>query len=220
MSVFTEAELNYLAGQRLGRLVTLAGSGSPQVRPVVFGYNAELDTVDIRGRDMAASRKFRNVAADPRVAFVVDDLASVQPWRPRGVEIRGWAEAIGGSDGTDAAGAVDSAHGAGSPGRANAIGDADVALIRIHPRRVLGWGLDTGSFAPPRARDVGGSSIGGSLIGGGRADGDPAGGDPAGGDPTGGSPTGGSPTAGGATGGGWTGGGPTAGGATGIGPTR
>ncbi len=135
MSVFTDAELRYLETQKLGRLVTLAGDGSPQVRPVVFTWNAELDTVDIRGLRMAASRKFRNIAADPRVSFVVDDLASTDPWRPRGLEIRGIAEALEPSGGSEAAAS---------------------ALIRVHARRVLGWGLDDEPFAPPNARDVGG----------------------------------------------------------------
>lgn len=115
MTVFTDAEISYLADQRLGRLATVAPKGSPQIRPVRFQYNPELDTIDIGGRAMAGSRKLRNVENDPRVAFVVDDLASVDPWRPRGLEIRGQAEALS----TEAG-----------------------ALIRIHPRRILVWGLD------------------------------------------------------------------------------
>jgi pyridoxamine 5'-phosphate oxidase family protein len=43
---------------------------------------------------MARSRKFRNVAENGRTAFVIDDVASVQPWRPRRVEIRGEGEAL------------------------------------------------------------------------------------------------------------------------------
>ena len=42
---------------------------------------------------MAASRKFRNVAENGRAAFVVDDIASLDPWRVRCLEIRGDAEA-------------------------------------------------------------------------------------------------------------------------------
>jgi pyridoxamine 5'-phosphate oxidase family protein len=43
---------------------------------------------------MGASRKFHNVAENGAVAFVVDDLASREPWTVRGVEIRGRAEAL------------------------------------------------------------------------------------------------------------------------------
>ena len=68
--------------------------GAPQNSPVGFRYNADLGTIDIGGRNMGASRKFRNLAGNPNVAFVVDDIASIQPWRVRCVEIRGHAEAL------------------------------------------------------------------------------------------------------------------------------
>jgi len=84
---FTDAELDYLAGQRLGRVATAQPNGTLQVSPVGFRYNSRTDTIDIAGHGMARSRKFRNVADNGRVAFVVDDLASVQPWRPRFLEI-------------------------------------------------------------------------------------------------------------------------------------
>jgi pyridoxamine 5'-phosphate oxidase family protein len=132
MSIFTVAELEYLGGQPLGRLATLGPDGAPQTRPVGFSYNPQLDTIDIGGHDLAASQKYRNVRRDPRVSFVVDDLASTDPWSPRGVEIRGRAETI---DATD-------------PLREGFTADR----IRIHPERVLGWGLDTDAFAAPHAR--------------------------------------------------------------------
>lgn len=134
-SVFTEAELAYLAAQPLGRLATLGPDGAPQTRPVGFRYNPDLDTVDIGGHDMGASRKYRNVQADPRVSFVVDDLATTDPWAPRGLEVRGRADAV------PAGGAL----------RDGFSGE----LIRIHPERVLGWGLDSDAFAPPHTRAVG-----------------------------------------------------------------
>ncbi|MGI8878392.1 MAG: PPOX class F420-dependent oxidoreductase [Candidatus Limnocylindria bacterium] len=80
MSAFTEAELAYLALAKLGRLATI-GQGQPHVVPVGFRHNAELDTIDIGGRDLERTKKFRDVIADPRVAFVVDDV--LPPWRPR-----------------------------------------------------------------------------------------------------------------------------------------
>jgi pyridoxamine 5'-phosphate oxidase family protein len=134
MSVFTDAERKYLASQRLGRLATLGPDGAPQVRPVGYRYNADLDTIDIGGLNMAASRKYRNVQADPRASFVIDDLASTDPWRPRGIEIRGRAEAAptGGATGEG----------------------MSAEIIRIHSVRVLGWGLDTDPFAAPHARTV------------------------------------------------------------------
>jgi pyridoxamine 5'-phosphate oxidase family protein len=121
---FTDAELAYLRSQRLGRLATVAADGRPQNNPVGFRVNPETSTIDIGGLNLGATRKFRNVQASGHVAFVVDDLASVDPWRPRGVEIRGEAEALTGQ----------------RPLMPRMSGE----LIRIHPRRVISWGLDKG----------------------------------------------------------------------------
>lgn len=122
MTVFTEHELAYLRTQRLGRLATVRPDGTVQNNPVGFGYNEKLQTIDIGGRNMAASRKFRNVAAGSKVAFVVDDIVSLDPWTVRCVEIRGDAEAL-------TAPADSAAHVRGP-------------IIRIHPRRVLSFGVE------------------------------------------------------------------------------
>jgi pyridoxamine 5'-phosphate oxidase family protein len=115
----TSAEIDYLKGQRIGRLATIQPDGSPQVKPVGFGYNAELGTIDIGGFSMSASQKFANVSRDGRAAFVVDDVASTQPWRVRFLEIRGTAEAIAVTDGQN-----------------------DASVIRIHPTRILSFGIE------------------------------------------------------------------------------
>ncbi|HEX3647627.1 MAG TPA: PPOX class F420-dependent oxidoreductase, partial [Pseudonocardiaceae bacterium] len=118
----SEAELAYLASQRLGRLATIDRDGNPQNNPVSFRYNAEFDSIDIGGFGMGASRKFRNVSRNERVAFVVDDIASVDPWRVRCVEIRGTAEALTGQE----------------PQRPGMSGE----LIRVRPRRVISFGIE------------------------------------------------------------------------------
>lgn len=120
---FTDAELAYLGTQRLGRLATVDRHGAPQNNPVGFRYNPDLGTIDIGGRAMGATRKFRNVTANDQVAFVVDDLASVSPWRVRCVEIRGRAEAVTGAEPV-------------MPGMSG-------ELIRVHPDRVISFGLET-----------------------------------------------------------------------------
>jgi pyridoxamine 5'-phosphate oxidase family protein len=70
---FSDAEQEYLAGQRHGRLATVAANGFPQVKPVGFTYNPRLGTIDIVGYNMASSAKYKNVQANPKVAFTVDD---------------------------------------------------------------------------------------------------------------------------------------------------
>jgi pyridoxamine 5'-phosphate oxidase family protein len=119
---FTEPELEYLKGQRLGRLATIAPDGYPQNNPVGFWVNEELGTIDIGGHQLGASRKFNNIERHPKVSFVVDDLLSIQPWRVRGVEVRGDAEAL-----RDQAPPM--------PGFSR-------ELIRIRPRRIRAWGLE------------------------------------------------------------------------------
>ena len=120
-----QAEIAYLGTQRLGRLATVDRNGAPQNNPVGFAYNAELGTIDIGGRALAGTRKFRNVAAGSRVAFVVDDLPSVDPWRVRMVEIRGTAEAL-----------------TGVPAEELYAPGLSPELIRVHPERVYSFGLE------------------------------------------------------------------------------
>lgn len=92
MSKFTQAEIEYLQGQRLGRLATLDEQGNLHVVPVGFRYNPEQDTIDIGGHDIVSTKKYRDALRYGRVAFVVDDV--VPPWRPRMVEVRGTVQAL------------------------------------------------------------------------------------------------------------------------------
>ena len=130
---FTQAEIGYLATQRLGRLATAQPDGTLQASPVGFRHNPETDTIDVTGFGMQTSRKFRNVADNGRVAFVVDDLASVKPWAPRCLEIRGRAEAMDES--------------AGGP------------LIRIYPKRIISFGINE-PFTSPHDLTVDARNVG------------------------------------------------------------
>jgi pyridoxamine 5'-phosphate oxidase family protein len=89
---FTDGERAYLAGQRLGRLATVSPAGVVGNAPVTFFVRAD-DSIDIGGAHMGDTKKFRNVAAGSRVAFVVDDVPG-PGWNPRFLEIRGTAEAL------------------------------------------------------------------------------------------------------------------------------
>ena len=125
MSVFREAEREYLAGGRqLGRIATVGVDGTPHVVPVAWIYNAVRDTIDVGGYELERTKKFHDVARSGRAAIVIDDLASTDPWVPRGIEVRGRGEAIA----------------------------LPTPLIRIHPERIVTWGLERGRSA----RAVGG----------------------------------------------------------------
>ncbi|GAA1089809.1 MULTISPECIES: PPOX class F420-dependent oxidoreductase [Pseudonocardia] len=141
--MFTDEEISYLRGQRIGRLATARPDGTLQVNPVGFGVNTTLGTIDVGGFRMERSRKFGNVAANGQVAFVVDDVLSTDPWRVRFVEIRGRGEAL--TEPTDSAGQT----------------TRSGPIIRIHPTRVLTLALSPEDQqvdpheAGIRARDVG-----------------------------------------------------------------
>jgi pyridoxamine 5'-phosphate oxidase family protein len=121
VNLFTEAELTYLRTERLlARIATVGPDGAPHVTPVGWSLNPEDQTIEVGGIDLANTKKFRDIARTRRAAIVMDDV--LPPWQPRGIEIRGRAEAI-----TDPA-----------------------PLIRIHPERIIAWGLD----GRRNARDV------------------------------------------------------------------
>ena len=93
--MFTERELVYMRSQRLGRIATVAADGRPDNAAVGFQVGDD-GVITVGGRDIAGSRKGRNVLhGESRVAFLVDDLETVQPWRPRGIRVYGRAELIG-----------------------------------------------------------------------------------------------------------------------------
>jgi pyridoxamine 5'-phosphate oxidase family protein len=141
MTTFTDAEIGYLNSQPLGRLATVGTDGRPHVMPVGVFYDPETQAIVIgSAADMASSKKFRDAQRRPDVALVVDDLAAVDPWTPRGIEIRGRAETY-----TEGGEEVGERLGAGFP--------FNRAWVRIRPRRILAWGIDSGSYAPS-ARDV------------------------------------------------------------------
>lgn len=115
---FTPAELAYLLDERrLARLANADATGAPHVVPVGWSYNRDLGTIDISGRNFAAIRKYRNVQANPRAAFVVDDV--LPPFRPRCVMVQGPSHAL------------DVEHSVGTE-----------AMIRIVPEKITSWGLD------------------------------------------------------------------------------
>ena len=113
---FKPHEIAYLKSADLGRLATIQQNGTLQNSPVTFIYNEQLGTLDVHGYNLAKSQKFRNIATNNTVAFVVDDVFSHDPWRVRCLEIRGTAE--------------QSENAKGEP------------LIRITPKRIISFGID------------------------------------------------------------------------------
>lgn len=128
---FEPYEIEFMRSAELGRLATIAPNGTLQNNPVGFTFNEALGTIDVFGYRMSKSQKYRNVATNPTVAFVVDDIASRDPWRVRCLEIRGTAE-----------------HAVAPQARGDAGDELDTAIIRITPRRIISFGIDDTETEP------------------------------------------------------------------------
>ena len=133
MSVFTKAEIAYMQSQRIGRIATVGPDGRPHVVPVGFRFNPELDTIEIGGLPGFTRRKhYRDIVRNPKVAYVIDDMPSINPWTIRGIEVRGEAEVL-------------------TSGGEKLVPGFGPDMVRIHARRILSWGIET-KESPPTAR--------------------------------------------------------------------
>jgi pyridoxamine 5'-phosphate oxidase family protein len=120
--IFSEAEVRFLIRQPRGHLATLGPNGTPQIKPLGFAFNSTLGTIDITGFNMAGSAKYRNVQANPNVAFVVDEVTENSMEGAHFLEIRGMAETTVGTHDPQ--------------------GHLAPEVIRIHPRRVVSFNVD------------------------------------------------------------------------------
>lgn len=91
--MFSEDEVSYIRSQRLARVATVSAEGQSELVPVGFEFDGS--RFYIGGFDPASTRRTRNVqAGNSKVALVIDDLASVDPWSPRFVRVYGTVELI------------------------------------------------------------------------------------------------------------------------------
>jgi pyridoxamine 5'-phosphate oxidase family protein len=131
MSAFTDLEIEYMAGQRLGRIATVGADGQPHVVPTTFRYNADEDAIDVGGMRMSTTKKTRDIQRTGRATIVVDDV--LPPWQPRMIEIRGAAEVLG------------------SGGKATFGDNFEDTIVRIRPARIIAFGIDPGDSASARS---------------------------------------------------------------------
>jgi pyridoxamine 5'-phosphate oxidase family protein len=123
---FSQAEIDYLKSQPLARLATVSSAGQPDAAPVGFEFDGQ--HFYIGGYNLAGTRKYRNIAGGhAKVALVIDDLQSVNPWRPRGIRIYGTAEIVR---------------------RAGRLGAGD--YIRISPQVSWSWAINPSAPSPGR----------------------------------------------------------------------
>jgi len=90
---FSDEELAYLRSQPLARLATVGPDDQPDVVPVGFEFDGTSFWVGGVGHAVLDTRKFRNVQAGRRkVALVIDDLVSFEPFVARCIRVYGYAE--------------------------------------------------------------------------------------------------------------------------------
>jgi pyridoxamine 5'-phosphate oxidase family protein len=93
---YSEPEVQYLKSQRLARIATASPEGRPDVAPVAFEFDGKYFYVGSHSQDIFhKTRKYKNVRdGNKRVALAIDDLESVNPWKPRGIKVYGTAEIV------------------------------------------------------------------------------------------------------------------------------
>lgn len=131
-SIFTQKEIEYLKSQRLARIATAAstqreGSVQPDVAPVGFDFDGEY--LYVGGMNLLKSTKYRNVMKNNKVAIVVDDLKSIDPWDPRGIRIYGIADIV-----TRQGGYMENTD------------HPNPQYIRINPHKKWSWGVEEPVF--------------------------------------------------------------------------
>jgi len=117
VELFSEKEVEYLKSQRLARIGTATKDGVPDVAAVGFDFDGKYFYVG--GLHLTRTNKCKNATKNPQVSLVIDDLKSIEPWRPRMIKIFGTADIVT---------------------RNGYLGEA--SYIRISPQRKTTWGLD------------------------------------------------------------------------------
>jgi pyridoxamine 5'-phosphate oxidase family protein len=131
-NMFSEKEAEYLKSQLLARISTVSPEDlQPDVSPVGFEFDGEYFYVG--GIDLPKTRKYKNVLKNKKVALVIDDLETVNPWAPRAVRIYGTADIV-----TRKGGYMNRAHSSSS--------SSLPSYIRIRPLKKWSWGVERPLF--------------------------------------------------------------------------
>jgi pyridoxamine 5'-phosphate oxidase family protein len=147
-TIFSQKEIEYIKSQRLARIATTAATPSvalskeeeqqrdyasiqPDVVPVGFDFDG--DHFYVGGMNLVKSTKYKNVMKNNKVAVVIDDLKSVDPWDPRGIKVYGTADIV-------------SRHG----GYMEETGHPNPSYIRVKPDKKWSWGIEEPVFVKGR----------------------------------------------------------------------
>ena len=94
--MFSQAEIDYVNSQRVCRIATVSQKGEPEVSPVGIQFDGKYFYVGSHNPDFfPKTRRYRNITSgNNRLSIVLDDMVSIEPWRPRGIRIQGRAEVV------------------------------------------------------------------------------------------------------------------------------
>ncbi|MFV8320301.1 PPOX class F420-dependent oxidoreductase [Mycobacterium sp. 23] len=92
---FSDDEIAFMKSQPLARIATVGDDGQPDVVPVGFEFDGTY--INVGGYQPSKTRRHQNVlAGHDKIALVIDDLASTDPWSPRFLRVYGTAEVVTG----------------------------------------------------------------------------------------------------------------------------
>lgn len=127
----------FLAEERVCRVATIKGDGSPHVAPLWFVW----DGAHLWLNSIVRSQRWTDIARDGRVSIVVD--AGTAYDELRGVEISGTAEPIGDAPRTDGANPVVSGaerlYARKYAGTEEFRPDGRHAWLRVTPMKIVSW---------------------------------------------------------------------------------
>ena len=126
--MFSDKEIKYIKAQRLARISTMSREGALQldVVPVGFDFDSSKKHFYVRGLNPSKTKKYRNVLKNEKVALLIDDLKSMNPWSPRGIRIHGTADVVAWK----------------GQGYLKDSNHACTKYMRIIPKEKWSWGID------------------------------------------------------------------------------
>jgi pyridoxamine 5'-phosphate oxidase family protein len=129
--IFSQKEMEYLKSQRLARIATATVSTTEGIQPdvVPVGYDFDGDYFYVGGMNLLKSAKYKNILKNNKVALVIDDLKSIDPWDPRGMRVYGIADIV-----TRQGGYMENTD------------HPNPHYIRITPKKKWSWGIEEPVF--------------------------------------------------------------------------
>ncbi|UCC54168.1 MAG: PPOX class F420-dependent oxidoreductase [Anaerolineaceae bacterium] len=91
--MFSEKEVDYINAQGLAGIATSGTDLQADVAAVGFDFDGQFFYVG--SMMMEKTNKYKNIiAGNNKVALIIDDMESFEPWMPRGIKVFGTADIV------------------------------------------------------------------------------------------------------------------------------